>query len=97
MSRSLLLCFLGFLVDVLRYPGQLKGLQAAFPLLAGLTAMLIYFVADPQPLLNGLYRISDGTPSKDDPTFLRVIVGVIVAWLIWQMVQVQKKIRNRKR
>ncbi len=40
----LVLCLLSFLVDVLRHPARLKGLQAAFPLLAGLTAMLIYFV-----------------------------------------------------
>ncbi len=88
----MVLVLLGFVVDVVRYRGTLKGLHAAFPLLAGLTAMLIYCIADPDTLLNWLYHISASTPHQDDPTFLRIILGIIAAWLIWQMVQVRRKI-----
>ena len=91
-SLALVLCFLGFAVDVIRNRGNIRGLQAAFPLLAGSIALLIYLAAQPSPFLDWLYRVSGEKPGEGDSAFLRVIIGFIVVLLVWQMVEVYRKI-----
>lgn len=95
-SLVLVLCFLGFAVDVIRNRGNLRGLQAAFPLLAGSIALLIYLAAQPSPFLDWLYRVSSEKPGEGDSAFLRVIISFIVVSLVWQMVEVYRKIAAAK-
>jgi hypothetical protein len=95
-SLALVLCFLGFAVDVIRNRGKISGLQAAFPLLAGCIALLIYFAAQPSPFLGWLYRVSGAAPGEGDSAFLRVIISFIVVLLVWQMVEVYRKIAAAK-
>ncbi len=95
-SAIMIFVWLGLLWDVLRHPDTPKGLAAAFALLVGFTSVLIYFAIDPQSLLDWLYGISGGRPNESDPTFVRLMIGFVVAWLIWQIVEVRKKIRRLK-
>jgi hypothetical protein len=92
----LVLFLLAFAVDVIRHRKSIKGLRAAFPLLAGSTALLIYFAARPDVILDWLYRVGGGTPGRDDSAFLRVIIGFIVVLLVWQMVRVYRRIAAAK-
>jgi hypothetical protein len=95
-SIVLVLSFLSFAVDVIRQRKNITGLQAAFLLLAASTPVLIYLAAEPSPFLDWLYRLSGGTPGKDDSAFVRVIIGFIVPVLVWQMVDVHRKIAAAK-
>ena len=81
-----------FLIDVVRYRGQRRGLLAAFVVLFGLTAVLIGFAVQPEPLLNWLYRVRGVAAGHDDPTVLRIILGLIAAWLMWQIVAVCRRL-----
>ena len=95
-SLALVLCFLAFAVDVIRNRGNIRGLQAAFPLLAGTVALLTYLAAQPSQFLDWLYRVSGEKPGEADSAFLRVIISFIVVLLAWQMVEVYRKIAAAK-
>jgi hypothetical protein len=92
----LVLSVLAFALDVILHRKNIKGLQAALPLLGGSTALLIYFAAQPNSILVWLYRVSGESPGKYDSAFLRVIIGFIAVLLVWQMVQMYRKIAAAK-
>jgi predicted Ser/Thr protein kinase len=92
----ILTCVLGFAVEVIRSPGTLRSLQAAFALLGAAIGLLTYLFVAPEQELDWIYEISGGTPGRDDPILARLLIGFAVAWLIAQMVQVRRRITMAK-
>jgi len=90
------LCLPVFAFEAVRHRGEYKGQKALFALLAGSLVPMLYLVAQPQPLLSWVYRFSGGEPHDGDPTFLRLIAGVIIVWIVWQMIQLQRTIAVEK-
>jgi hypothetical protein len=88
------LVFLGLLAQVLLSPGKIQGLRAAFPLICGLMALLIVVALSPQSLLHWLYRVTGQPPSQGDRLFLRIVLGILIAWLARQAVQVRRKLKT---
>jgi predicted Ser/Thr protein kinase len=92
----ILTCVLGLAVEVIRSPGKLRSLQAAFALLGATIGLLTYLFVAPEQELDWIYEISGGTPGSDDPILARLLIGFAVAWLIVQMVQVRRRITMAK-
>jgi hypothetical protein len=83
---------LGFWAEALLYPSRSRGLRAAFVLIFGFLAMLLCIALFPQPLLDWLYRVTDQSPGKGDRAFLRVVIGLLIPWMVWQAVKVRRKL-----
>jgi hypothetical protein len=90
------LCLPVFAFEAVRHRGEFKGLKAALGLLAGSLVPMLYLVAQPRPLLSWVYRFTGGDPRDGDPTFLRLVAAVIIVWIVWQMIQLQRTIAIEK-
>lgn len=88
---------LGFLAEALLYPRRSRGLSAAFVLIFGGVAMLICIALYPQPLLDWLCSVTGQSPGKGDRVFLRVIIGMLIPWMVWQAVKVRRKLYTLQR
>jgi hypothetical protein len=76
----------------LLYPGKSKGLRAAFPLFCGFIAVLICVALFPQSVLDRLYRMTGQDPGAGDRVFLRLVIGILIAWMVWQAIQIRRKL-----